>query len=118
MSDRAPRADSDRPQGRAARAAHALVRGYQRVTANRPSPCRYVPTCSTYSLEALETHGFFRGLWLTTRRIARCHPWGGQGFDPVPGRTEQPGRQGHDLGHHLGHAGHHHAGHHHAVRPH
>ena len=70
-----------------ARGAHALVRLYQRVTVNRPSPCRYVPTCSTYALDALELHGFVRGLWLTTRRIGRCHPWGGHGLDPVPEPT-------------------------------
>ena len=78
----------------AARGAHALVRGYQRATTSRPSPCRYIPTCSTYSLEAFDTHGFWKGLWLTVRRIARCHPWGGQGFDPVPGRHE-PGQHDH-----------------------
>jgi putative membrane protein insertion efficiency factor len=69
----------------AARAAFAAVRGYQRVTANRPSPCRYIPTCSNYALDAYEHHGFVRGTWLTARRISRCHPWGGHGWDPVPG---------------------------------
>jgi putative membrane protein insertion efficiency factor len=74
----------ERPTGIAARGAYALVRAYQKVFAGRPSPCRYVPTCSTYSLEAFAAHGFFRGLWLTTKRIARCNPWGGTGYDPVP----------------------------------
>lgn len=46
--------------------------------------CRFQPTCSVYALEALRRHGAFRGSWLTLRRIVRCHPWGGQGFDPVP----------------------------------
>jgi putative membrane protein insertion efficiency factor len=46
--------------------------------------CRYHPTCSAYSLEALEKHGAFKGTWLTLRRIARCHPWGGSGVDNVP----------------------------------
>ncbi|WP_423211177.1 membrane protein insertion efficiency factor YidD [Paracoccus yeei] len=46
--------------------------------------CRFQPTCSVYALEALERHGGLRGAWLTTRRLCRCHPWGGQGFDPVP----------------------------------
>jgi len=46
--------------------------------------CRYHPTCSAYALEALETHGGLKGGWLTLRRIARCHPWGGSGIDNVP----------------------------------
>ncbi|KPQ05953.1 MAG: membrane protein insertion efficiency factor YidD [Rhodobacteraceae bacterium HLUCCA12] len=47
--------------------------------------CRYQPTCSAYSLEAFERHGAVKGLYLTVRRILRCHPWGGHGYDPVPG---------------------------------
>lgn len=47
--------------------------------------CRFEPSCSQYALEALECHGAFRGSALAVRRIARCHPWGGSGYDPVPG---------------------------------
>ncbi len=48
--------------------------------------CRFQPTCSSYAMEALETHGALRGGWLALRRILRCHPFGGSGFDPVPPR--------------------------------
>jgi putative membrane protein insertion efficiency factor len=49
-----------------------------------PPSCRYTPTCSAYALEALKVHGPFRGSWLAVCRLARCHPWGGHGYDPVP----------------------------------
>ncbi len=49
-----------------------------------PSSCRYTPTCSSYAIEALKKHGPVKGLLLTIRRISRCHPWGGHGYDPVP----------------------------------
>ena len=50
-----------------------------------PPSCRYTPSCSEFALEALARHGAVRGGWLTMRRIVRCHPWGGFGYDPVPG---------------------------------
>lgn len=56
------------------------------------SNCRYQPTCSAYALEALERHGAVKGSWLAARRIGRCHPWGGSGYDPVPERDPRPGR--------------------------
>ena len=51
--------------------------------------CRFQPTCSEYAIEALETHGALRGTLLSVRRLSRCHPWGGSGYDPVPGADER-----------------------------
>ena len=62
-----------------------LVRLYQLLLSPLLSPsCRYLPTCSSYTIEALRAHGALTGSWLAARRILRCHPWGGQGLDPVP----------------------------------
>ncbi|MFH5886096.1 membrane protein insertion efficiency factor YidD [Halalkalibaculum sp. DA3122] len=62
-----------------------LVRLYQLILSPYlPSSCRYHPTCSQYSIEALRKHGAIKGGWLTIKRIARCHPWSSGGFDPVP----------------------------------
>jgi putative membrane protein insertion efficiency factor len=49
--------------------------------------CRFSPTCSQYAMEALSTHGTVKGIWLTLKRLARCHPWGGCGHDPVPQKS-------------------------------
>ena len=49
-----------------------------------PPACRYVPTCSEYSMEALKKHGVLKGGWLSIKRIVSCNPWGGHGHDPVP----------------------------------
>ena len=49
-----------------------------------PSKCRYTPTCSHYALQAFKKYGPLKGFWLSLKRISRCHPWGGHGYDPVP----------------------------------
>ena len=46
--------------------------------------CRYMPTCSEFASEAIDRHGLLKGGWLTLHRLGRCHPWGGDGYDPVP----------------------------------
>lgn len=48
--------------------------------------CRFQPSCSSYAIEALQQHGILRGSWMAVKRIGRCHPWGGSGYDPVPGK--------------------------------
>ena len=49
-----------------------------------PPSCRFTPTCSQYAVEALRKYGPIKGIWLTIKRLSRCHPWGGSGYDPVP----------------------------------
>lgn len=64
--------------------ARFLIRTYQYTLGTvLPDSCRFQPTCSQYALEAIQRHGFW-GCWLALRRILRCHPWGGYGYDPVP----------------------------------
>ena len=62
-----------------------LVRFYQKfISPYKPSCCRFTPTCSQYAFEALRKYGPLKGSWLAFKRIIRCHPWGGSGYDPVP----------------------------------
>jgi hypothetical protein len=65
--------------------ARGLILGYRYLLSPLwPGVCRFEPSCSAYALEAINRFGAFGGGWLTLRRLLRCHPWGGAGFDPVP----------------------------------
>ena len=82
-------------RGGAARVVRRLLLGLIRLYQLTLSPwlgrqCRYEPTCSVYAAEALERHGVRRGLWLTAKRLGRCHPWGSSGYDPVPAADNAP----------------------------
>ena len=67
----------------------ALIRFYQKIISPMlPNVCRYKPSCSEYFIEALQIHGIFKGSYLGIKRILRCHPWGGSGYDPVPQKQQ------------------------------
>ena len=74
------------PRPLPARVLVAAVHAYQAARSGGPTGCRYLPTCSEYAVEAIDTHGTTRGAALAARRLARCNPWGGHGIDPVPDR--------------------------------
>ena len=86
-------ADVETPLGVGRRSVIRAIGLYQDARSGRPSPCRFLPSCSAYAAEAVARHGAVRGGWLALRRVARCHPWGGHGLDPVPdaGPRRQPG---------------------------
>jgi uncharacterized protein len=63
----------------------ALIWVYQHlISPLTPATCRYTPTCSAFAVEAVKKYGPFKGGWMGLKRIGRCHPWGGSGYDPVP----------------------------------
>ncbi|HTS45533.1 MAG TPA: membrane protein insertion efficiency factor YidD [Puia sp.] len=63
----------------------ALIKLYQWIISPLMGPkCRFTPSCSQYAIAALKKYGFLKGTWLSLKRISRCHPWGGHGYDPVP----------------------------------
>lgn len=67
----------------------AIIRFYQRfISPMFPPTCRYQPTCSQYGFEAIQYHGIWKGIWLTIKRVLRCHPFHKGGFDPVPLKEE------------------------------
>jgi uncharacterized protein len=81
------------------------IRGYQLLVSPLfPPSCRYFPSCSEYARQAVLSHGPFAGGWLAVKRLARCHPWGGLGYDPVPDKAPADlglGAGCHHLDHHL-----------------
>ncbi len=61
------------------------IRFYRKfISPLTPPSCRFTPTCSEYAIQAITKHGPFKGTWLAVKRVLRCHPWGGSGYDPVP----------------------------------
>lgn len=67
-----------------------MIRGYQKyISPHFPPTCRFVPTCSSYAIQAIERFGVCKGGWLAVKRLCRCHPWGGHGYDPVPEKNER-----------------------------
>ena len=77
-----------------------LIRGYQLIL----SPviganCRHEPTCSRYSFQAIERFGAIKGVWLTLKRVGKCHPWGTWGYDPVPDKQGRSEKETHESAH-------------------
>lgn len=85
MSDAGPAADDAPRPGIAARTLMLVARAWQLgPSLILPPSCRYQPSCSAYAITAIARYGAMKGGWLAAKRIARCHPWGGHGHDPVP----------------------------------
>lgn len=79
-----------RPLGLARWFPLALIRVYQSVPKGPTPRCRFFPSCSEYTAQAIRLHGTARGLWLGARRLGRCQPWAAGGVDPVPPRRSRP----------------------------
>ncbi|HEY0876768.1 MAG TPA: membrane protein insertion efficiency factor YidD [Vicinamibacterales bacterium] len=94
-------ADDAGPAGLPARGVLALIRAYQLLFSPLfAGSCRFVPSCSAYAAEAVHQHGAFRGTMLALRRLARCRPFGGHGYDPVPASAPSALRRGKRPGRH------------------
>lgn len=65
-----------------------FIKIYQKIPGSWHSKCRHIPTCSNYALEAIEKYGSIKGVFLTTKRVLKCNPWGTYGYDPVPEKGE------------------------------
>lgn len=76
--------EGDQASGIASRCAVAAIRAYQFVSRHTPAVCRFAPTCSEYTRQAIVRYGFFKGCWLGLCRIGRCNPFNAGGYDPVP----------------------------------
>lgn len=82
-----------------------LIKGYQwLISPILPGSCRFYPSCSSYTLQAIETHGALKGGWLGLKRIVRCHPWNDGGMDPVPGTDDPDANDSNDIDHHHTHS--------------
>ena len=67
-----------------------IIRGYQLIISPiLGSNCRFMPTCSEYAMESLKAYGLIKGVFLTIKRIGKCHPWGSNGYDPIPNKIEK-----------------------------
>ena len=67
-----------------------LIRGYKFIISPiLGSNCRFIPTCSEYAIDSLKSHGLLKGTFLTIKRIGKCHPWGGHGYDPIPTKMDK-----------------------------
>ena len=85
MCERHSRGEKRPRSGPVALVLLGIMRAYQLTLSSLIGRrCRYLPTCSDYAMDAVRQHGAWAGFWLALARVARCHPWGGEGFDPVP----------------------------------